>query len=128
MIQELWGRFRVNILPRQQSDEPIGNLSCFSQGTGIARYFGDQPRQLLSGFAFAQRRKAASLFPGIQAKPGESREYAERNSIDLIADRCEQKTIEVGPQWAKGMAQGDRDHQVLGGGKNSIWNGFVRGR
>jgi hypothetical protein len=47
----------------------------------------------------------ACLLPRIEAETRQGRDHAQRNSIDLVADRSEQKFVQIGPQGAEERAQ-----------------------
>jgi hypothetical protein len=89
----------------KETNEAIGDLSRLTNRPDDARYFSDQPRQLLDRLRAGQRRKPAGLLPRIEAKASEGRDHAQGNSIDLVPDCCEQKFVQIGAQWAEGPAQ-----------------------
>src|SRR3954468_3068786 len=99
---------------RQKIDQAAGDFPGLTQCAGTSGKFRNEPCQLLDRLTMAQRRKPACLLPGIEAQTRQSRYHAQRHSIDLVADRREQKLVEIGSQRTERAVQCHRAAAATG--------------
>ena len=83
---------------RQQRDQARGDGGRFRSRPAPIRQARDHRRQALRRLFPRQQREPGRFLPGIEAEPGERRKHGEERVVPLLADRREQKFVELGSQ------------------------------